>query len=43
MEVIAEELEEEVSIIREICNVAGEFAPEYDLEKIAEAWFEKNR
>ncbi|MBE5971193.1 MAG: hypothetical protein E7246_01535 [Lachnoclostridium sp.] len=39
---IAEELEEESSIIQEICNLAMEFAPEYDVETIAEAWFDKN-
>lgn len=36
LEVIAEELEEEISTIEPIYNVAGEFAPEYDPELIYE-------
>ena len=35
-EVIAEELEECIDYIKEICEVAVEFAPEYDCEKILE-------
>lgn len=36
LEVIAEELEEEISTIEPIYNVAGEFAPDYDPELIYE-------
>ena len=35
-EVIAEELEEDLSIIRSICEAAEEFAPEYDWKKVME-------
>lgn len=34
IEEIADALEEEVSLVREICDVAGEFAPDYDVNKI---------
>ena len=34
---IAEELEEDVTVIESICKIAGQFAPEYDSEKIYEA------
>lgn len=37
-EVIAEELEEEPAVIRRICQVAKQFAPEYDDKKVFEAW-----
>ena len=43
VECIAEELEEEVSVIRDICEVASVFAPEYDGEMVAKAWFEKKK
>lgn len=36
LEVIAEELEEEISTVEPIYNAAREFAPEYDPEKIFE-------
>ena len=35
-EVIAEELEENLSTIRSICEAAEEFAPEYDWKKVME-------
>ncbi|MBR7147750.1 MAG: hypothetical protein IKD13_02870 [Firmicutes bacterium] len=34
---IAEEREEDITVIEPICKVAGQFAPEYDFEKIYEA------
>lgn len=34
---IAEELEEELSVIENICELARQFAPEYDVEKILQA------
>lgn len=37
-EVIAEELEEGVLLICEICEIARAFAPDYDMEKVYEAW-----
>ena len=43
-EVIAEELEEDLSPIRSICEAAEEFAPEYDWKKVMEktgAYIEK--
>ena len=36
---ISEELEEEFSIIDSICQAAGPFAPEYDIDKIYETLF----
>ena len=33
-ESIAESLEEEISVVEEICSVAVSFAPEYDCEQI---------
>ena len=36
-EQIAEELEEEISIIEPICKVASDFAPEYDVHEIYQA------
>ena len=41
---IAEELEEDLSPIRSICEAAEEFAPEYDWKKVMEktgAYIEK--
>ncbi len=35
-EVIAEELEEDLEQVKRICDIADEFAPEYDVEKIYE-------
>lgn len=32
--IIAEELEEELSVVQNICEIASRFAPEYDVEKI---------
>lgn len=37
-ETIAEELEEELTTILEICNAANLFAPDYDCKKIYAAW-----
>lgn len=37
-EVIAEELEEEVALVEVICEAAKPFAPEYDTQKIYEAF-----
>lgn len=37
VETIAEELEEEINIVEEIYEVAKNFAPEYDVEKILKA------
>ena len=37
-EVISEELEEDLSLIQTICEIASQFAPEYDCNKILEAW-----
>ena len=36
-EQIAEELEEEISVIELICKVASDFAPEYDVHEIYQA------
>ena len=36
IEEIADDLEEDVSTIEKIYNVAGEFAPEYDIDSIME-------
>ena len=36
-EQIAEELEEEFSVIEPICKVASDFAPEYDVHEIYQA------
>ena len=41
--VIADELEEEEKTIAEICEVAEHFAPDYDVDKIYEAFQEKTR
>ena len=37
VEQIANELEEEEAVIRKICKVAEQFAPEYDVEQIYKA------
>lgn len=37
-ETIAGELEEDVSLVREICRIAGKFAPDYNAERVYEAW-----
>ncbi|MBQ7066705.1 MAG: hypothetical protein IJN92_07770 [Lachnospiraceae bacterium] len=37
IEQIAEELEEEISVIEPICKVASDFAPEYDVHEIYQA------
>ena len=34
LEIIAEELEEEISAIEPICKIAERFAPEFDIEQI---------
>ncbi len=36
-EEISEELEEELSVIENICRMAKCFAPDYDVEKVREA------
>ena len=38
LEVIADEIEEELSLVEKICGVAEAFAPEYECEKVCEAW-----
>ena len=38
---IADELEEEEEQIRQICDKAAEFAPDYEEDKVAEAVFGK--
>lgn len=38
METIVDELEEERDTIQTICKVATSFAPDYDIDKIYEAW-----
>ena len=40
-EVIAQELEENLSTIRSICEAAEEFAPEYDWKEVYEKWKSK--
>ena len=40
-EVIAQELEEDLSPIRSICEAAEEFAPEYDWKEVYEKWKSK--
>ena len=40
-EQIAEELEEDIDLVREICECAAPFAPEYDSGKICEVMIEK--
>ncbi len=41
--VIADEVEEDISKVQSICNVAKEFAPNYDVDKIYEAWKKKEK
>ena len=41
LEEVVEELEEDIDTIRPIYEFASTFAPEYNWEKITEAWFEK--
>lgn len=43
LDIIAEELEEEIEKIRYICEVAAEFAPNYECDKVYEAWEEESR
>lgn len=43
LEEVAEELEEDIDTIRPIYEFASRFAPEYDWEKITEAWFERKK
>lgn len=40
--VIADELEEDIELIQQICEIASAFAPEYDSEKVVELWLSKN-
>ena len=42
-EQIAEELEEDIDLVREICKCAASFAPKYDVGKICEAMLKKKR
>lgn len=42
VEVIAEDLEEEIDVISKICDFAARFSPEYDAEKVFEAWLQQN-
>lgn len=37
-EVIAQELEEELGLIQEICQAASGFAPDYDCDKVLGVW-----
>lgn len=37
-EVIAQELEEEMGLIQEICQAASGFAPDYDCDKVFGVW-----
>ena len=37
-ETIAEDLEEDIVLIQEMCDVARDFGPEYNMEKVYEAW-----
>jgi hypothetical protein len=37
---IAEDLEEDVGLIQKMCDVAEKYAPEYDVDKVMEEWFE---
>ena len=39
-EQIAEELEEDLERVKQICDIAGQFAPDYDCEKIYRIWKE---
>ena len=40
---VVEELEEDIDTIRPIYEFASAFGPEYNWEKITEAWFEKKK
>ncbi|MBQ8589838.1 MAG: hypothetical protein IJ486_05235, partial [Firmicutes bacterium] len=35
--VIADELEEDISVVESVCKIAKDFAPDYDSEQIYEA------
>ena len=37
VEIIAEELDEDINIIEEVCEIAKKYAPEYDIEEILKA------
>lgn len=37
-EIISEHLEEDISLIHAICDIAGNFAPEYDKKQVYDAW-----
>ena len=37
-EIIAEELEEDIVLIQEMCDVAMDFGPDDEIEKVYEAW-----
>ena len=41
VEEIAEELETDFAIVQDICEVARPFAPEYDENKVFEAWMKR--
>lgn len=41
-EVIADELEEDIENIIQICNVASSFAPDYNIEQIHSALYPKD-
>lgn len=43
VEMIAEEMEEDEEMIRQICELAGPFAPDYPSNDIAELWMEKRK
>lgn len=34
--------EEDIVLIQEMCDVAMDFGPEYNMEKVYEAWEKKN-
>lgn len=38
VETIAEELEEDIVVIQQMCVVAKPFGPEYDFQQVLEAW-----
>ena len=41
VECIAEELEEDVSVVTNICDIASAFAPDYDEEKIMDKYLDE--
>ena len=41
-EEIADELEEDATLIRSICELASSFAPEYDSKMVIDAWMQAN-